>query len=133
MRRGHQHGLKDYPVLHSWARKENRKQREGKSSSDQLSKGETLRIHHPQSHRSPSHILQCLWYPSMKLPSASVRRLQSWQWLDLRLLIIKGSSREAARAPFFHASPAIILSTPHKVFLPVPVNPRLAPLPNCWC
>lgn len=37
MRRRHQHGVKDYPELHSWARKENRKKREGregKSSSE---------------------------------------------------------------------------------------------------
>lgn len=98
MRRRHQHGMKDYSISHSWARKENRKRREGKSGSDQLSHGENTPHTSPRPCRSPSRVLQCLWYPSVKLPSASRRRLRPQQWPDLRLLIIKESSWRAARA-----------------------------------
>lgn len=72
MRRGHQHGVKDYPGLHSWVMKENRKKKDGgreRAAQSSYHKGETLPVHPPAPLPLP-HVLQSLWYPSAQLPAA---------------------------------------------------------------
>lgn len=98
MRRRHQHGVKDYSISHSWARKENKKRREGKSGSDQLSHRENT------PHTSPLAVPVPLPHPPAPLVSISEtafglqKEIATPRWPDPRLLIIKESSWRAARA-----------------------------------
>lgn len=81
MRRGHQHGVKDYPGLHSWVRKENRKQREGGKEQLRLviARGKHSSYIPPAAPLPPPHVLQSLWYPSTQLPAVPARdRPQQW-------------------------------------------------------
>lgn len=110
MRGGHQHGVKDYPGLHSWVMKENRKKREGGNKLRAvMARGKHIpRPLPPATHPSEPLV-------SIKTTACSPRERQTPAVADLRLLLIKGSSWRAAGtltlSPF-SAPLATILSTP---------------------
>lgn len=122
MRKGHQHGVKDYPGLHSWVRKENRKQREG--GKEQLRLVIARGKHSP--YIPPAAPLPPATHPpeplvSINTTACSPSKRQTPAVADLRLLLIKGSSWRAATtltlSPF-NALLATNLSTPPHIPLP---------------
>lgn len=124
MRRGHQHGVKDYPILHSWARKENRKQREGKSGSDRLSEGGNT----PRT--SPPAVPLPLPHPPVPLVSINETAFSLQKEITTPVVagpetphhqrILTESCKGACFDRLFNAPLAIILSNlpPHAVSLP---------------
>lgn len=138
MRRRHQHGVKDYSISHSWARKENKKRREDKSGSDQLSHRENT------PHTSPLAVPVPLPHPPAPLVSISETAFGLQKEIATPPVagpetphhqrILMESCKGARFVPLFNAPLAIVLSTPPCRF-PArgAVNPRLAPFPNSQC